>query len=67
MLKNVKESRRILEQHGFKFKKSDKINKITIMVRGDTTAFIEPNGSVVNADNKRLISFKEVKSSKFTI
>lgn len=67
MLKNVKESRRILEQHGFKFKKADKINKITIMVRGDTTAFIEPNGSVVNADNKRLISFKEVKSSKFSI
>lgn len=53
MLKYVNECRRILEQHGFKFKKADKINKRTIMVRGDITAFIEPNGSVVIADNKR--------------
>ena len=67
MLKYVNECRRILEQRGFKFKKADKINKRTIMVRGDITAFIEPNGSVVIADNKRLISFKEVKSSKFSI
>ena len=67
MLKYVNESKRVFEQHGFKFKKADKINKRTIMVRGDITAFIEPNGSVVIADNERLISFKEVKSSKFTI
>ena len=67
MLKYVNESKRVLEQHGFKFKKADKINKRTIMVRGDISAFIEPNGSVVIADNERLISFKEVKSSKFTI
>ena len=67
MLKYVNECRRILEQHGFKFKKTDKLNKRTIMVRGDITAFIEPNGSVVIADNNRLISFKEVKSSKFSI
>ena len=67
MLKYVNECRRILEHHGFKFKKADKLNKRTIMVRGDITAFIEPNGSVVIAGNKRLISFKEVKSSKFSI
>ena len=67
MLKYVNECRKILEQHGFKFNKADKINKRTIMVRGNITAFIEPNGSVVIADNKRMISFKEVKSSKFSI
>ena len=67
MLKHVNECRRILEQHGFKFKKADKINKRTIMVRGDITAFIEPNGSVVIADNNKLFSFKEVKSAKFSL
>ena len=67
MLKYVNECRRILEQHGFKFKKADKLNKRTLMVRDDITAFIEPNGSVVIADDKRPISFKEVKSSKFSI
>ena len=67
MLKYVNECRRILERHGFKFKKADKINKRTIMVRDDITAFIEPNGSVVIADNEKLISFKEVKSAKFSI
>ena len=67
MLKNVNESKRILEHHGFKFKKADKINKRTIMVRGDITAFIEPNGSVVIADNNKLFSFKEVKSAKFSL
>lgn len=67
MLKNVNDCRRILEQHGFKFKKADKINKRTIMVRDDITAFINPNGSVVIADNKKLISFKDVKSGKFSI
>lgn len=67
MLKNVNECRRVLEQHGFKFKKADKINKRTIMVRDDITAFINPNGSVVIADNKKLISFKDVKSGKFSI
>ena len=67
MLKYVNECRRILEQHGFKFKKADKIKKRTIMVRDDITAFIEPNGSVVIADNEKLISFKEVKSAKFSI
>lgn len=67
MLKNVNECRRILEEHGFKFKKADKINKRTIMVRDDITVFINPNGSVVIADNNKLITFKEVKSGKFSI
>lgn len=64
MLKNVNDTKQILEdEYNFKFKKSDKISKRTIMVSNDLEAIIEPNGSVTIGD--KFYTFKEVKRRKF--